>query len=775
MTLDRRPLPPKASRLYGWLLRLFPFEFRSDFGDEMQEVFGEERRAASLEGRSGKTRLWVRTVAGLLTTAARQHVDAMRQDVAYAVRTLRRTPGLSFVAIVSLALGIGANTAIFGFLNTLFLRGPVEVAESGAVVGIHGRSEGRIVPEHVTRDEFEALRGATRTLTGVAAHTGAWVWMASERRDPVELSAGVVSLNYFSLLGMRPALGRLFDSSDETGLPVTVLAHHVWQAQFGGDPSILGSRVSLNQRMFTVVGVAPEGFAGIYQGAQRSGLWIPAGTYDGWTAGEGFDLVARLAPGRTTGEAQAELSVLLRGARAPATREGSREMDPLVTELRGVHPLDRGSLVTTPLLLAGIVAFLLLIACANLAGLLLARSSSRRHEMAVRVSLGATRGRLVRQLLTESLLLSATGALAAILVAVWANRLIETHFAYVFDRLRIGFDQRVLLFTIATALASAIGFGLVPSIEASRVAPFGALRDGRDSRAAQVSPLRTALIVGQVALSVVLLVGALLMVQSVSHIVDQPGYAQDDVAHYRLRPSRNRYTPEGAAVYYRNIAARLQRVPGVRSVTFASNPPVRGWGGTVPVSRPDAASPRAIDSIRNDVSPGFFKELGMPLARGREFDANDRPGSAPAVIITQSLAASLWGDQDPIGRPVKVRDAIHTVVGVARDIYAGRGMERPPAYVYLSHAQQRIGGCAAVRADERGRRGDGAGPAARARGRRSAGTYRPGDDAAAAHGAVVRARAADDASSCGRRHGRARADGPRALRHPVVLGGTADA
>jgi predicted permease len=689
MSADPRAAPPKPSRAFRLLLRLLPFEFRSDFGDEMQEVFRDERHAASLGGRHGQARLWIRTVVGLLTTAARQHLDAMRQDVLYAIRTLRRTPALSLVAMVSLALGIGANTAIFGFLNTLFLRGPAQVAESGALVGIHGRSEGRILPARVTREEFEALRSATRTLTDVAAHTEAWVWMAGERRDPVELSAGVVSLNYFSLLGMRPALGRLFEASDGTSPPVAVLAHHVWQAQFGGDPAILGSRVSLNQRIFTIVGVAPEGFAGIYQGAQRSGLWIPPGTYDGWTAGEDFDLVGRLAPARTVDEAQAELGVLLRAPRAPATREGSRETDLSVTELRGVHPFDRANLVRIPLLLAGVVAFLLLIACANLAGLLLARSSSRRFEMAVRVSLGATRGRLVRQLLTESVLLSAAGALAATLVAIWANRLIETHFAYVFDRLRIGFDQRVLLFTFVTALASAIGFGLAPALEVSRVPPFGALRDGGDSRATRGSPLRTALLVGQVALSVALLVGALLMVRSLSRVVDQPGYAQDDVAHYRLRPSRNRYTPDRAAAYYQAIAARLQGVPGVRSVTFASNPPVRGWGGTVPVSRPDAATPRVVESIRNDVSPGFFRELGMPLARGREFEAHDRPGSPPVVVVTQSLAASLWGDQDPLGRPVTIEDATYTVVGVVRDVYAGRGTERPPAYVYFSHAQRR--------------------------------------------------------------------------------------
>ena len=455
----------------------------------MQEVFREERHAAGVEGRWGAARLWVRTIAGLCRTAARQHVDAMRQDFVYAVRTLRRTPGLSLVAIVSLALGIGANTAIFGFLNTLFLRAPMEVAAPGALVGVYARTEGRILPERLTYQDFEALRDGSRSLADVAAHTATWVWMASDQREPIELYADAVSVNYFSVLGVRPALGRLFEASDRTGAPVAVLAHHVWQAQFGGDPSILGRHVSLNQRLFTVVGVAPEGFTSIHAGVSR-GLWIPTGTYGGWTAGDSFDLVGRLAPGRTRDEAQAELAVLLRAARAPAAPDQSPETPLVVSELRGVHPFDRANFARTPLLLAGVVAFLLLIACANLAGLLHARSSSRRHEMAVRVSLGATRGRLVRQLLTESVLLSAAGALAALLVAVWASRLIEIHFAYLFDRLQLGFDQRVLLFTLGVALVSGIGFGLAPALEASRVTPFGALRNGRDARAARGSPLR---------------------------------------------------------------------------------------------------------------------------------------------------------------------------------------------------------------------------------------------------------------------------------------------
>jgi hypothetical protein len=287
-----------------------PFEFRSDFGDEMVDVFGEERREAASGGRGGVTRLWWRTVIGMLRTAVIQHLDALRQDLVYGARTLRRSPAVTLVAVVSLALGVGANTAIFGFLNALFLRALPGAEAPSALVGIYARTEGRILPGRLSHADFEALRAGTRTLAAVAAHTATWVWLTGAGREPAELNAGAVSPNFFSVLGLRPAIGRHLASSDEVGSPVVVLAHHVWQSRFAGDPAVLGRTVTLNQRRFTIVGVAPRGFSDVYAGSARD-LWLPTGVYDGWTAGDGYDLVGRLLPGRTAAEAQAELSVLV--------------------------------------------------------------------------------------------------------------------------------------------------------------------------------------------------------------------------------------------------------------------------------------------------------------------------------------------------------------------------------------------------------------------------------------------------------------------------------
>jgi predicted permease len=677
---------PEDSRLFRLLVRLLPFEFRTDFGGEMLEVFGDERREARRRGRLGVLWVWLRTIAGICRTAAAQHADGMRLDLCQAARALRATPALSLIALLSLALGIGANTAIFSFLNTLFVRLPGGISAPQDLVGVHVRDDARILGERFTREQFDALRRGTRALTDMASHASVWVWLAGDR-DPIEIPAGAVSSGYFTLLGVRPALGRLIEPADEAREPVVVLAHETWQAQFGADPTVLGRRVALNQQPFTIVGVAAPDFGGLYQGAMRAGLWVPTGTYGSWIAGSDYDLVGRLGPGRTLDEAQAELGVLLRTASPAAPRQDGTAPGLAVRPIAGVHPAGRSAVTQAPLLLGGVVVVLLVIACTNLAGLLLARSASRRHEMAVRVSLGATRGRLVRQLVTESLLLSAVGGAAGLLIAAWMGRLIEAHFAYLFDHLRIAFDGRVLAFTAGATIASALGFGLAPACALSR-APFGTLRDGRSSRA-RGAPWRTALLIGQVALSLALLVGALLMAQSMRHVVGRPGYAQDDVAHYRLRPSRNRYDADRAAAYYREIVARIGQLPGVRSVTFASNPPVRGWGQAGLASRPDAADRHPVESLRNDVSPGFFRELDMPLLRGREFDESDRSGSPPVAIVTQSLATRLWGDANPVGRQIVCDSLTYTVVGIARDVHAGQAGEAPLAGVYFPHAQRR--------------------------------------------------------------------------------------
>ena len=407
-------------------------------------------------------------------------------------------------------------------------------------------------------------------------------------------------------------------ASDGVESPVAVLAYHVWQSRFAGDPAVLGRSVTLNQRRFTVVGVTPKGFTGVYAGGSRD-LWIATGVYDGWSAGDGYDLVGRLVAGRTVAEVQAELNVLANVARSPASarverarvtrgvdcRRATERRAPVRSRAGDAHataalrrrrlpsahrvrqprrPAARPERSAPPRDGRARVARCHARAAATSA---LDREPASLNRWCRGV---AARGRLGRQAHRDALLLSLRALRGRL-------RLARAGF-------HAGYRPR-----------ERIAFGIAPALDSSRVEPFGSLQAEGARRTTGRSSLRTAFLIGQVALSVALLVGALVMVQSLGNLVDRPGYAQDEIAHYRLRPSRVKYDANRAAVYYGELTRRLAQVPGVRAVVYAGFPPVRGWGATSAVRvLADGGPGPLVESVRNEVSPGFFRELGIAIA-----------------------------------------------------------------------------------------------------------------------------------------------------------------
>jgi putative ABC transport system permease protein len=458
------------------------------------------------------------------------------------------------------------------------------------------------------------------------------------------------------VVGVTPLMGRLLEQGDDD--TAIVLSHAAWTRTFDGDRRVLGRTIRLNQKASTVVGVAPRGFGGVYVGD----------SLDAWTvaAEPAGSVVGRLRPGRSVADAQAEVSVLAAQLQpAPSAGAASRKV---VEALRGVEPAVREDLDFFPALFAGVTACVLLIACANLAGLLLARADSRRPEIAMRLALGASRGRLIRQLLTESVLLSVAGGALGLCVAVWACRLLESFFGHQLPDTHLALDGTVAGAAAALSLLTGIAFGLAPAIEATRrdLAAIARRRRIAGSWAVAV----------QIALGLVLVSSAALLLRSLQAVAARPGLDAERIAHFRLRPSRLGYSPERAASYQRELLRRLGALPGVVSVTMARVPPDRGWCCPIKV---DPADGPTFEVDQNEVVPGFLPAIGVSLLEGRDFADGDRE----AVIVDRSLADRLWPRQTAIGRELRVDGRSHVVVGVAAAAHVLKSGEAAYPYLYL--------------------------------------------------------------------------------------------
>ncbi|HSF18643.1 MAG TPA: ABC transporter permease [Vicinamibacteria bacterium] len=644
------------------------------------------------------------------------------QQLRFAFRTLRKNSAFTSVVVITLALGIGANTAIFGLIDQLLIRSlPVLEPERLVVIDAPGPFSGSShqnsdVFTVISQPMFEALRDRNTVFESVLAHynTSVHVSAGGETED---VRGELVSGTFFPGLGVRPAIGRLFTAEDDLipgGHPVVVLGHGYWRRRFAESPDVVGSAISINGHPMTVVGVSEAGFHGVEVGVSVD-LYVPimmqAQVIPTWTRGIGdwrarwLTPMARLAEGVSLEEAQAGINVLYSQllqedfatiqTRSESFRERFLKKElVLVPGGRGTSELRFQS--RTPLLvLSGMVAFVLLIACANVANLLLARSLSRRREMALRVAIGASRSRLVRQLLLESSLLALSGGVLGILVASWTGDALIR--ALPFDGISEAFtsspDLRVVLFTFVLSLGTGLAFGILPSLSATAQAIAPTLEaDSVRSPGRSSSRFRRALVVVQIALSLLLLIGAGLFVRSLLnlHAID-PGFEPDRLIAFSVDPSLNGYDLGRRRSVLRQIRDEVASEPGVRSVSLAEVALMTNSNSssTVNVEGYQRAEGEDVNPNTNGVAPGFFTTLGIPLVSGRDFTDADDASSTKVAVVNETFVSYFFKDEDPLGRRIGFgRDALDiTIVGVVRDGKSTNIREEPRRFVYLPYVQ----------------------------------------------------------------------------------------
>jgi predicted permease len=582
-------------------------------------------------------------------------IERFGHDVRFALRQMRRSRGFTAVTVAAVALGIAANSAVFSFIDAIYLRAsPAAAAER--LVAVHRVDQRSNAREVLSNAQYDFVRQHATSFAMLAAQNWSWTWLSHGDRS-IELQGGQVSANYFDVLGLAPHLGGFFGGPNDVS--AAVLSYRTWIGTFDGARDVIGRTVRLNQRAYTVVGVAPKDFGGIYLG-ESFGLWTLAQRPDGVA-------VAQLRPGASIETARAELTAL-QGQRLGTVPQDDEPLRLILEPLRGLHPNVRQALGVFPSLLAAATICLLAIACANVAGLLLARADSRRKEIALRLSLGASRVRLLQQLLTESLVLSGVGGVLGLWLAVAGCRVLEQFFGYQIPDMRLALDWRVVALSAVLSMTTGVVFGMAPAWYTTRTDVAGAMRER--------SYVGLWAIAVQTALCAVLLIGAGLLFQSMRSVLVRPGIDPAKVAHFRLRPSRLGYSLERARSYQRELLRTVEAMPGVERAVVARVPPERGWCCDIDVARPGE---EAIKVPQNEVSPGFLPAMGVAVLAGRDFIDTDRQ----VAILNQSLAEKLWPKQSALDRQVWIDREPHRVIGIAANAHAVQAGEHTYPYVYL--------------------------------------------------------------------------------------------
>jgi macrolide transport system ATP-binding/permease protein len=629
-------------------------------------------------------------------------------DLKYGLRMLVKSPGFSLVAILSLALGIGANTAIFSLVNAVLLRPlPVEDPASLVVVSTTDqRNPGNLPLSHLN---FKDLRSQNAVFSDMAAITFNQL-NYSHGQEAEQIPAQVVSANYFTVLGAAPTLGRGFLPEEEARVtPVAVLGHGFWERSFGSDPTVIGKAMTLNRAPYTIVGVAPKNFSGVLLGSAPA-VWLPMSKNlvpvpDWYETRRGLFLfsVARLKPGVTVEQARGNLRTIFTNLEQtfPVDNKGrSATAVPVLVARLNPNGLGPNVIVQQSSFLMIVVGIVLLIACANIANLLLARSSKRRREVAIRLALGATRSRLLCQLLTESLLLSLIGGTAGMALAYWTlNAIVAARLPLPFpvDQAALSIDPRVLAFTAGLAILTGVLFGLAPALQASRPDVVPVLKNELMPAAAGRRGIRgflatgQVLVVVQVALSLMALIAAGLFLRDLRHSQQvDTGFETRGVLVVNFNLLREGYTPDRGQVFYDRVAERTAGLPGVQGAAIASSPPLAGGiaRSVYPEGADTTTTGRVLVQV-NTVGTGYFPAIGIPIVRGRDFTRADTAEAPKVVVVNQTMAQQFWKGEEAIGKRFKFfgDQAYTTIIGVAKDSKYNVVTETPQNFIYQPLSQ----------------------------------------------------------------------------------------
>ncbi len=623
------------------------------------------------------------------------------QDITYALRTLRISPVYAIIAIITLALGIGANTAIFTYVNAWLIKPlPYPQADRLMVLLAHDTKKGWTNNGVTSTADFVDLEKQDTAFEQIASWTG-WYFNLTSDGPPERVIGGLVSWNFFQTLGVKPMLGRAFlpEESQPASSHVAILSRGLWQSRFAGDPQIVGRTIKLQGESYTVVGVMPASYQFPLMGIAN--IWTPlaldekqqADRVTGW-----FSAFGRLKPGVTQAQAAAEVTGIasrLEKLYPKTNTNATALLSPMTYEIGKEEGTQQ------VMILFWIVGLILLIACANVANLMLARAARRTKEFAVRSALGASRGRLARQLLTESLVLFTVGGGMGVLFALWGVHWIADSIpgrirGYLVNYGRVDIDLTTLAYTLGIAFVCGIAFGLVPGFGSTGLNVNAALKEsmGQVSGGGRGAKLRRAFVAGEVALAVVVLISTAMLVESFIHLVyDKLGFETKNVVTAPLVLPKTKYADDAQVrSFYEQVMARVQALPGVVSAGMSQSVPFGESFTTVLIhiaGRPPAEPGEELGALFSQVSPDYFSTMQIPLIRGRMFSSGDGAGAPNVILINEALMRQQFANEDPIGKQIEYTEMrmLGTIVGVVGDVKTYSMSDRPQRQIYVPAAE----------------------------------------------------------------------------------------